>query len=263
MKPIVFMVRQRLLPCLLSLLIVGCEAREPEYVGDPQGVNRNGKPQVIIRGEDVRLNGVPIKQYQTKATDLIPVIGTDISSQASSDAYWNATGLQIHAAPDDGTPPGSPELIHRFVVWVRPAIDYGKHQDCDEAGFARHRESVKMRLESMDQVEKENGFPRNEQARVELRNEPCSMAGKTPEHAFSGYLEVDSMPIGPNMSLKEVQAQRKRLGLQPLYMNSSPQIYLALKHKTGFEADQTWYFEVSTNVDGDVIDQRLKSISIP
>ncbi len=263
MKPIVFMVRQRLLPCLLSLLIVGCEAREPEYVGDPQGVNRNGKPQVIIRGEDVRLNGVPIKQYQTKATDLIPIIGTDISSQASSDAYWNATGLQIHAAPDDGAPPGSPELIHRFVVWVRQEDDSSKRKECDELWRKRHRDSVKMSLESLDRFEQKNGFPRDEQARVELRNEPCSMPGKTPEHAFSGYLEVDGMPIGPNMSLKEVQAQRKRLGLQPLYMNSSPQIYLALKHKTGFEADQTWYFEVSTNVDGDVIDQRLKSISIP
>jgi len=45
------------------------------------------------------------------------------------------------------------------------------------------------------------------------------------------------------MSLKEIQVRRKRLGLQPLYMNSSPQIYLALKYKTGFETDQTWYFE--------------------
>lgn len=48
------------------------------------------------------------------------------------------------------------------------------------------------------------------------------------------------------MSLKEIQARRKRLGLQSLYMNSSPQIYLALKRTTGFEADQTWYFEVKT-----------------
>lgn len=89
------------------------------------------------------------------------------------------------------------------------------------------------------------------------------MPGKTPEHAFAGYLEVDGIPIGPNMSLKEIQARRKRLGLQPLYMNSSPQIYLALKHKTGFETNQTWYFEVTTNVDGEVVDQRLKSVSIP
>lgn len=252
-----------MLPCLLSLLVVGCEAREPEYVGDPQGANRNGKPQVIIRGEDLRLNGLPIRQYQTKAADLIPIIGTDISSQASSDAYWHATGLQIHAAPNDGAAPGSPEFIHRFVVWVRRVTDYGKHQDCDEAGFARHSKSVKMRLDSMDQVERENNFPRDEQARVELRNEPCSMPGKTPEHAFAGYLEVDGIPIGPNMSLKEIQARRKRLGLQPLYMNSSPQIYLALKHKTGFETNQTWYFEVTTNVDGEVVDQRLKSVSIP
>lgn len=165
----------------MSLSIFGCEAREPEYVGDPEGVNRNGKSQVIIRGGDVRLNGMPIKQYQTPATDLIPVIGADISSQKSSDAYWNMTGLQIHAAPEDGAPSGSPELIHRFVVWVRRVTDYGKHQDCDEAGLARHRESIKMSLESLDRFENKNGFPRDEQARLELRSEHCSMAGKTPE----------------------------------------------------------------------------------
>lgn len=263
MTSIVFVIRQRLLPCLLSLLVVGCDAREPEYVGDPEGVNRKGIPQVIIRQDDLRLNGLPIKQYQTKATDLIPIIGTDVSSQASSDAYWNATGLQIHATPDDRAGPGSPELIHTFVVWVKSEDDSSKRKKCDELWSKRHRESVKMRLESMDQVERENNFPRNEQARVELRNEPCSMPGKTPEHSFSGYLEVDGIPIGLNMSLKEIQARRKRLGLQPLYMNSSPQIYLALKHKTGFETNQTWYFEVTTNVDGEVVDQRLKSISIP
>lgn len=263
MTPMVLMIRQRLLACLLTLLVVGCEAREPEYVGDPQGVNRNGKPQVIIRGEDVRLNGVPIKQYQTKATDLLPIIGTDISSQASSDAYWNATGLQIHAAPDDRARPGSPELIHTFVVWVRSGDDSSKRKECDELWRKRHEVSVKMSLESLDNFEKKNGFPRDEMARREVLDSQCTMPGKTPEHAFSGYLEVDGIPIGPNMSLKEIQARRKRLGQQPLYMNSSPQIYLALKYKTGFEADQTWYFEVTTNVDGKVVDQRLKSISIP
>ena len=53
----------------------------------------------------------------------------------------------------------------------------------------------------------------------QIRNEACTMAGKTPEHAFTGYLEVDGIPIGPNMSLKEIQARRKRLGLEPLYQD--------------------------------------------
>lgn len=263
MTSIVFVIRQRLLPCLLSLLVVGCEAREPEYVGDPQGVNRNGKPQVIIRGDAVRLNGMTIQQYQTKAVDLIPIIGTDISSQASSDAYWHATGLQIHATPNDGAPTGASEFIRGFEVWIRSEDDSSKREICDELWRKRHEASVKMSLESLDNFEKMNGFPRDEIARRELRDSQCTMPGKTPEHSFSGYLEVDGIPIGPNMSLKEIQARRKRLGLQPLYMNSSPQIYLALKHKTGFETNQTWYFEVTTNVDGEVVDQRLKSISIP
>lgn len=260
----VLMSTKSLVACLLAMLLVAaCDAREPLYVGDPEGVNRKGRPQVIIKEGDVRLNGFLVKTRQTKSTDLTPIIGVDIASQASSDAYWNGSGLQIHATPDDGAPPGAPEVIHRFVVWVRPAIDYGKHRACDEAGLARHRESIQFRLETMDQVEKEHGFPRDEAARMELVHEPCSMAGNTPENAFAGYLEVDGMPIGPNMSLAEIQARRKKSGLQPLYMNSSPLIYQAPKHKTGFESDQTWYFEVKTNVDGKVVDQRLQSISIP
>ncbi|AWI52130.1 hypothetical protein DEH84_00700 [Aquabacterium olei] len=252
-------------PCLLAmtLLVAACDAREPLYVGDPEGVNRNGQPQVIIKQDELRLNGFPIKQYRTRATDLIPIIGTDISSQASSDAYWNAMGLQIHAAPDDGALPGSPELIHRVVVWVRPGIDYGKHRDCDASALARHRDSVQFRLETMDQVEKEHGFPRNEAARKELIHERCSMAGNTPENAFSGYFEVDGIPIGPNMSLKEIQSRRKQLGLELLYMDSGPQIYAAPKGKTGPETNQTWIFEVTSGDGGAIVDQRLKAISIP
>lgn len=252
-------------PCLLAmtLLVAACDAREPLYVGDPEGVNRNGKPQVIVKEDDLRVDGFPIRTHQTKSTDLIPVIGTDISSQASSDAYWNATGLQIHATQNDGAPAGAPEFIRGVEVWVRPGIDYGKHRDCDAAGLVRHRESTQLSLESLDRFEKENGFPRDEEARQRVLNRRCSMAGNTPENAFSGYFEVDGIPIGPNMSLKEIQARRKQLGLQPLYMNSSPQIYLAPKHKTGFESDQTWYFEVKTDIDGVVMDQRLRSISVP
>jgi len=250
--------------CVLAMLVVAaCDAREPLYVGDPEGVNRKGRPQVIIKEEKVRLNGFQIEQYRTKATDLMPIIGTDISSQASSDAYWNATGLQIHAAPDDGAPAGSPELIHRFVVWVRSEDDSSKRKECDASALARHRDSVWFRLETMDQVEKEHGFPRNEGAREELIHEPCLMAGKTPENAFSGYLEVDGLPVGPNMSLKEIQARRKQLGLEPLYMDSGPQIYVAPKRKTGPETTQTWVFEVTSGDGGVIVDQRLKSISIP
>lgn len=268
MHPLIGMLRltrSLLPPCLLAttLLVAACDAREPLYVGDPEGVKREAQPQVIIKQEEIRLNGFPIKQYRTRATDLIPIIGADISSQKASDAYWNATGLQIHAAPDDGALPGSPELIHRFVVWVRPAIDYGKHRECDAAGLERHRESTQLSLESLAQFEKDNGFPRDEEARKRVLNKRCSMAGNTPENAFSGYLEVDGLPIGANMTLKEIQARRKQLGLEPLYMDSGPQMYVAPKGKTGPATDQTWIFEVTSGDGGVIVDQRLKAISIP
>lgn len=255
---------QSLVACVLAMLVVAaCDARESLYVCDPEGVNRNTRPQVIIKEEDVRLNGFQIERYRTKAADLAPIIGTDISSQASSDEYWNATGLQIHAAPDDGAPAGSPELIHRIVVWVRSESDSSKRKECDAAGLARHRESTQLSLESLDKFEKENGFPRDEEARQRVLTRRCSMAGHTPENAFSGYFEVDGIPIGSNMSLKEIQARRKQRGLEPLYMDSGPQIYVAPKGKTGPQTNQTWVFEVTSGDGGVIVDQRLKSISIP
>ena len=88
------------------------------------------------------------------------------------------------------------------------------------------------------------------------------MAGKTPEHAFTGYLEVDGIPIGPNMSLKEIQARRKRLGLEPLYQDSGPQYYVAPRAKTGSEWESNVGFDVTVG-DGGVILISAESHFIP
>jgi hypothetical protein len=254
--------------CLLSLSLIlsssllGCHAQKPEYAHDPEGVNRSAKPQIMIKKEDVYLDGHLIRIRSTTAEQAQSLTGKDPSNQTEITALFNATGLRIHAGVDDQKA-GHPNLVHAVQIWVRPEKDYGKHQDCDEAGLKRHQDSIRLRLESIERDEKKNSFSRDERARAELLSEGCTMAGKNPEHAFTGYLEVDGMPIGPNMSLKEIQARRKRLGLQPLYENSGPQIYIAPAAKTGPFADQTWIFEVTMGDGGIIVDQRLKAITIP
>lgn len=255
---------QRLLALslILSSSLLGCHAQKPEYARDPEGVNRSAKPQILIKKEDVYFDGHLIRMRSTPAEQVRALTGKDPSIQTEITALFNATGLRIHAGVDDQQV-GHTNLFQSIEIWVRQENDYGKHRDCDEVGLKRHQDSIKMRLESLDRFERENHFPRDERARSELLNEACTMAGKTPEHAFTGYLEVDGLPIGPNMSLKEIQARRKRLGLEPLYENSSPQIYVAPAAKTGPFADQTWIFEVTVGDGGVILDQRLKAIFIP
>ena len=43
-----------------------------------------------------------------------------------------------------------------------------------------------------------------------------SFLHERPENTFPGYLEIDGVPIGPNMTLTEIQQWRKFLGLVPL-----------------------------------------------
>lgn len=258
------LVAQRLLAlCLvLSSSLFGCLAQKPEYAADPEGVNRYAKPQIIVKKEDVYLDGHLIRMRSTTAEQVQALTGKDPSNQTDIAAFFNAAGLRVHAGVDDQQA-GHPNLVHSVQIWIRQDDDSSIRLPCNSEWLKSHQNSIKMRLESIEHDERRNNFPRDERARAELLSEACTMPGKTPEHAFMGYLEVDGLPIGPNMSLKEIQARRKRLGLEPLYENSSPQIYLAPAAKTGPYADQTWIFDVTIGDGGVILDQRLKAIFIP
>ncbi|MGQ0599026.1 hypothetical protein [Aquabacterium sp.] len=249
------------LSLILSSSLLGCHAQKPEYARDPEGVNRSAKPQILVKKDDVYLDGHLIRMRSTTAEQVRALTGKDPSNQTEITALFNATGLRIHAGVDDQKV-GNLNLFQSVQIWVRQEDDYGKHRDCDEAELKRHRDSVTERIQLIEQNDLKKGWNRVE-LKEKVRNEECTVAGKTPEHAFAGYLEVDGLPIGPNMSLKEIQARRKRLGLEPLYQDSGPQYYVAPKAKTGPEWNQTWVFDVTVGDGGVVLDQRLKAITIP
>lgn len=252
-----------LLVFLLALPLVGC-GKEPEFHGDPPGVDRKAKPQIFIRKTDVVLNGKPIKLDETLAEEVAALTGHDTYSQASADAYWNATGVVIHAT-EDRDKPGRPKLVHRVAVWFRQDSDSSVRKPCTPAEKQQHQESVQMRLESIESEEKTHNFPRNEEARRRLSQEECSAPGFQPENPFRGYLEVDGMPIGPNMTLREIQARRKQLGLLPLRMLqiAGPSFYVAPRNANEPWRDQVWEFEWPPNDNVAPEDRRIKVISVP
>ena len=248
---------------LLGLPLAGC-GKEPELRGDPTGVDRNAKPEIVIRKTDVLLNGRLIKLKETRAEEIAVLTGHQTYSQASADAYWNATGVVIHAN-EDRRKPGWPKLVHTVAVWFRQDVDSSVRKPCTPDEQKRHQESVQMRLESVERDERKHSFPRDEQARRELLQEVCSAPGLRPENAFRGYLEVDGMPIGPNMTLREIQARRKQLGLLPLRMLqvAGPGYYVAPRNPNEPWHDQLWEFEWPPNDNTPPEDRRIKVISVP
>lgn len=248
---------------LLGLPLAGC-SKEPEIKGDPSGVDRGARPRVIIKRTDVELNGKPIRLTETRAEEIALLTGHKRYSQASADAYWNETGVVIHAT-EDRDKPGHPELVHRVAVWFRQDLDSSIRKPCTPAEKKQHQESVQTRLESIESEEKAHNFPRDEEARLRLSREECSAPGLKPENAFRGFLEVDGMPIGPDMTLREIQARRKQLGLLPLRMLqvAGPSFYIAPRNATEPWRDQVWEFEQPPNDSMAPEDRRIKVIRVP
>ena len=246
---------------ILASCLLGCHAQALEYARAPDGVNRSAKPEIIIKKQDVYFNGHLLRVRSTQAEQVRALTGKDPSIQSEITALFNATGLRIHAGVDDQVVSRT-NKFQSIEIWLRQENDYGKHRDCTEVELKSYRDSIAERIQLIEQNDRKNGWRRGELIE-QIRNEACTMAGKTPEHAFTGYLEVDGIPIGPNMSLKEIQARRKRLGLEPLYQDSGPQYYVAPRAKTGSEWNQTWAFDVTVGDGGVILDQRLKAIFIP
>jgi hypothetical protein len=251
------------LASLLGLPLAGC-SKEPEVASDPAGVNRDAKPQILIKKTDVVLNGKRIKLDETRSEEIAALTGHDKYSQASADAYWNTEGVRIHATKNSDKP-GHPILVHTVEVWFRQDLDSSVRKPCTPTEMKHHQESVQMRLESIERDEKKHNFPRDEQARRELLQEECSAPGLKPENAFRGYLEVDGMPIGPNMTLREIQARRKQLGLLPLRVLqvAGQSFYVAPRNANEPWRDQVWEFEWPVNDNVAPEDRRIKVISVP
>ena len=124
----------------LTMPIVAC-SKESVDAREPAGSSRQAKPQVIIKKEDVLLDGHLIQLHKTTAAEVKSRIGIDPSDQASADAYWNETGIVIFATPRDDLP-GRPNLVHSFRVWLRQEVDLQKSRSCTSAEQVEHQESV-------------------------------------------------------------------------------------------------------------------------
>jgi hypothetical protein len=254
----------------LSLPLVSC-GRESGPTEEPRTfkVDRQAKPEIIMRKHDLYFDGWQLELGRTTATELKARLKHDFSTQAGADAYWNKTGIVIHSDVDDDKP-GKPEVVHRFVVWLRHDSqdrDINKPRPCTPAGVKRHEESVKDRLKSIENEEREQRWPRNNEVRAELLSEKCIDYANTPDNLFTGYLEIDGMAITSDMTLRDIQALRKKMKLLPLKMIkvAGPRHYAAVTGSNVPTGDryQVWEFEWPPEEGVDPENLRIKMISLP
>lgn len=101
--------------------------------------------------------------------------------------------------------------------------------------------------------------------KAQIRAEKCVRPEPVPQHTFQGYLEVDGMPIDSSMTLREIQARRKQLGLPALQRISvgGARFYNGFADSRQPGLGQTWEFEWPPNNDTAVQDLRIKMIRVP
>lgn len=242
----------------VGLPLAGCG--EPAYPGDPAGVNRTATPQVIVKKDDIYIDGHLVRQHKTTNLELKAWAGFDPDAQEESDAFWDKTGITIHATQYNERKE-KPILVHAVRVWLRrdrlaglKTID----RECTEAEVRQHNESVSRRLREITEDDLQRGTS-SEELKGRIRAEKCVMTAERPLHAFSGYLEVDGLPLTANMSLHEIQARRKQLGLPPLYNRviGGPLMYNA-PHKANDTAFyQMWEFEYVPQPGKSVDEQKM------
>jgi hypothetical protein len=246
----------------LALPLPGC-GKEPTRPGAGRGSSSRYGPQVIIKGQDVYLDGKLIQLQKTTAAEVKALTGFDPSDQSSADAYWNATGIIIFASTQDHLP-GQPKLVHSFRVWFQQDDDSSVRMPCTLEQRKLHEASVQTRLASMDEEERTHNFPRDEEARARLLGEVCTWPSGKPRQIFQGDLEVGGMPVSSNMTLGQIQSRRRSMGLLPLRVHpvsGRPYFQAPIaKEKPGWR--QEWEFSWPTEeINGD--DLAIKVISVP
>lgn len=251
----------------MGLPLAGC-GKEPRYTGDPAGVNRQAQPQVIVKQSDIYLDGHLIKLGQTPAAEIKAWNKYAPNDQTEADAYWDQTGITIHANIRDDLP-ARPVLTHTFAVWLRHDENMypGKNRkrQCTPEEQRQHEESKEERLKEIVEDDAARGWSRDE-IKERVRSEVCFEFIPRPEHVFSGYLEVDGIPLTANMTLAEIQARRKQLGLLPLHMQlvAGPLNYLAPRFRHDPGGSQEWHFVYEPKENASEDEQKLlKAIWLP
>jgi hypothetical protein len=254
-----------LLAVCLGLPLQGCSKEQPHQVAASQ-TNPNSGPRITIKGsDDVTFNGQKIVVRRTSAEEARKITGHDPSDQMSADSLWHRDGVVIHAAQDSSAP-NTPDRVHRVAVWFgREKTTSRTQRSCTPEEEKQHLDSVRFRLESMSEFERRNNFPRDEDGRLQVLNERCSRFTSQPVNTFRGTLEVDGMSVLPNMTLRQIQQERERLGLLPLRMLSvsGPLVYVAPRDRHQPWRNQLWEFSVEQDQKLTPDTLRIKLISVP
>jgi hypothetical protein len=256
-----------LVAAILLVSLNGCGAKEAVYADDPPGVNRLAKPQIVIKRRDVYFDGHLIALNKTTAQEVSVFTGLTPGNQKSVDAYWDAHGLQIHATNFDDMM-GRPVLVHRVAIWLGQDRDYQRSRPCTLDETKAHQTSVRERLRDIGEEDLQRGWNRDDMKR-RVEQEKCSQAGYRPYNSFKGYVEVDGLPIGPDMTLGEIQARRKQLGLLPLINRAvgGPTMWNAPHQRHELGGDQLWVFEwpeqKDSTVEPKLENMKIKVISVP
>lgn len=253
----------------LLLPLAGCSQERPATNAvAPTGIKRDARPQVIIRHSDVFIDGRHIQIGKTTAAEVSALTGRDASTQQGIDEFGDATGIYIMSNPS-GSTAGKPNLVHSIMVWLRQVDDFTpnkrlRSRPCTPEAQRQHDESVKERLRSIATSEKQYGI-RGTEKRDAILKEKCSLPAQRPENPFTGYLEVDGVPVGPNTTLGEVQARRKQLGLLPLreLKIAGPRFYLAPRSPADLGGSQQWEFMWDETGMKHVEDMKIKVITLP
>ena len=242
-------VRTGLLALGLLAGLTACTGKEPEFMGDPVGVNRQAKPQISIKDSDPTIDGHLIKYRVTSYKEAKPWLGEMLVLYGTPGAGKPLDHFGYVAAASEVPNPGDVTypVVHFIEVWLRQENAMGKFVPCDAARQELRRQANVDSIQSIRESAQENGYPEEwVQKRIsEVMSRSCEMSARFPENTFKGYLEVDGIPLTGQMSLKEIQARRRQAGLKPLRVdpNSGPPYYRASKAGNDTSWEQEWLFD--------------------
>ncbi len=260
--------RTGLLALLMLSGLTACTGKEPEFMGDPAGVNRQAKPQIIIKDSDAIIDGHLIKYRVTSYTEAKLWLGEMLVLYGTPNAGKPLEQFGYIAAASDVPNPGDVTypVVHFIEVWLRQEDAMGKFVPCDAERLELRRQANEDSIQSWKNEAKTHGLSdeKLQKGIAEVLSHPCTMAARHPENTFKGYLEVDGIPLTGNMSLAEVQARRKQAGLKPLRVdpNSGSPYYRASKAGNDTSAEQHWLFEIPRDkpniTDEDLLLKRIR-----
>lgn len=238
-----------LLTGLLLLLMASACYQEPTpaplFTTDPEGVDRNAHPQIIIKNKAVFYEGHLVETRKTTVSELTKLIKHKLTDEEGM-KFWDKTGVYFFLNTDSIYTEIPINTVEHVSIDLRQEEDWETKRPCTPEELKAQKESIDERIKGMIRQEQKLGFDYREDKKRVLR-ERCTAPGLKPKNPFRGYLEVDGIPIGSKMTFAEVQARRKQLGLLPLAaapLDPGGRYYRAVTKKHDPTSwGQEWIFE--------------------